>query len=217
MTGVEIGVVRQLRKFGEAAKEIFGISARKIGSATSIEENRVTRNQSTVDHETLTAWCVAWRVEEADSNVSDIENISAFDELQRVDGDSGGLHDPLAFVSIDEHGHGSSAQDFDDSRKTHTHHSPSAVVGVIMRNEDRIHFKPVIGSNLEKFKRRVSGIDHRTPTRSRVADQIGKVAHLVCHLIVAGKIASGEQLSKVEIMTTAARHVRTLRGPTMEP
>jgi hypothetical protein len=36
-------------------------------------------------------------------------------------------------------------------------------------------------------------------------------------LIVAGKIASGEQLSKVEIMTTAARHVRTLRGPTMEP
>lgn len=216
MTGVEIGVVRQLRKFGEAAKQIFGIAAGKIRSATAIEENRVTRNQSTVNHETLTSRSVAGRVEERDSNVADIENISAFDGLQRVNGDSGGLDDPLAFVSIDHHGHGSSAQDFDDSRKTHAHHSPSAVVGVIVGDEDRINFIPVISSNLKQFKRRVSGIDHRTPTRSPVADQIGKIAHLDCYLVVAGKIAAGEQLSKVEIITVA-RHVRTLRGPTMEP
>lgn len=216
MTGVEIGVVRQLRKFGETAKQIFGIAARKIGSATSIEENRVTRNQSTVDHETLTSWRMAGRVKERDSNLADIEDISAFDDLQRVDGDSGGLHDPLAFVSIDNHGHGSSIQEFDDARKTHAHHSPSAVVGVIMGDEDRVHFIPVISSNLDQFERRISGIDHGTPTRSRVADQIGKVAHLDCYLVVAGKIASGEQLSKVEIIN-AARHVRTLGGPTMEP
>lgn len=82
MTGVKIDVVRQIRQSGETSKEIFGVSAWKIGATTSIEEDRVTRNQSTVDHETLTSWCVPRSVEECDANIADVKYVTTFDEPQ---------------------------------------------------------------------------------------------------------------------------------------
>ena len=78
MPGKQHRIVGHLRQaLREAVIHLARVTARQVGAAASVEEERVAGNEAVVDEETLAARRVARRVDQLDFNRPDGDDVAA--------------------------------------------------------------------------------------------------------------------------------------------
>lgn len=76
MSGKKHDVIVDLMEPTKAFDHQRRVAARQVGAATTVEEQRVAADQSSVDHEALAARGVAGGVHELDLDVADTDDVT---------------------------------------------------------------------------------------------------------------------------------------------
>ena len=101
-------------------------------------------------------------------------------------------------MSIDVDGNTHSLQQLSQALELETHHRPTDVVGMVMGDQHSRQVHPIGLQRVEQVTGGVSRVDHDRITGLPVADQVGKVTHLLGDHVTGGKVTSGKQLPEVE-------------------
>ncbi|MEY2958011.1 MAG: gamma-glutamyl phosphate reductase [Actinomycetota bacterium] len=214
MPGVEHHVVVDRRQSTEAVLHRHRIAAGQVGPTTPVEEERVAGDELAADQEALAARGVAGGVDQLDLDPADRHHVPGLVGGEFRLGDTGGPTDPRNLVPMDVHRAGDDVEECRDAGDVVPEDRPTDVIGVIVRGEDTGDLHAVVADDVDDRRRVVRRIDEDALTGRPVTDGVDEVHHLRRELIGGSEIASGEQLTEVEIVGLA--HGSSVRCLDME-
>src|SRR5205823_10368427 len=105
MTGADDRVAGQPGEGLQAAVDLLRVAAREVRTATPLEKQRVARHELVLDKKALAPRRVTRRVQEADLDRADLEDVVVVVLAQVGGGDTGDAPDPLGFRAVDMNRH----------------------------------------------------------------------------------------------------------------
>lgn len=178
----------------------LGVASGQIGAPATIEEQGVTRDESTAHVEALASRGVARSVYAFDIDTSDRHRVSSVVQTQMIGTDSRGLFDPRCFVTIDVDRNVDPIEEARDSFDSVPHHRTPDVIGVVVRRQHPGDAHVVGGGDVDQLVDAVGRVDHDAFTSGPVADEIDEVDHLSSERIIRGEVVPGQKLSEVEVV-----------------
>ena len=199
MAGVEDHVVGDLGQPLEALGHQRRIAPGQVGPSTSVEEQRVARDQPSGDEEALAAGCVARRVHQLDIDRPDRHDVAGIVSGDIARRETRGSRDPRDLGALDVDRTRLTVEQRRDAFDVETHHRPADVVGVVVRRQHARHPHVVGRRGVEQLADRVRRIDEQALARGAVADQIGEVDHLRGDRVTHGEVTPRQQLTEVQL------------------
>ena len=182
----------------EAVVERLGVATRQVGAPTTVEEERVARDERVVDEEALASRRVPGGVDQLDRHGAHLHDVAGRVRHQVGGVEVGHLEHPLGLGGLHVNRHGLDRQQFGHALDLHAHHRATAVVRVVVGDE-RAHESHVVGlRDRHQVGDRVRRVDHDALAGRAIADQVREVDHLTGHRITDGEVAAREQLTEVE-------------------
>ncbi len=186
--------------------QLLWVATGEVGSATTVEEERVTGDEAVVDEEALAARRVAWRVDQFDLDLANLHNVARIMADEMIRSHPGHLGDVFDLGCLQMHRNVDTFEQLGDAVDGVAHHVSAHMVGVIVGSEHAGEGHSVSFENVEQAIRVVCGIDHNRLTGLGVTNDVTEVDHLLRDRIVRGEISPGEQLTEIE----AAMHSATV-------
>lgn len=189
---VELGEVLQ------AAEHLVDIAAGKVGPSTTVEEQRVTGDQATVEQKALAARCVSGCVQQLDVDRADTDLVAVGVSGEVACRDPGDARNPLHLMFVHVNGYGNAFEQICQTWQGEAHHLAADMVGMVVCDQDAGDPHPVGFGSIDEIGCRVGGIDDKAVACLAVADQVREVTHLRRDRITNGPITAGQQLAKVQ-------------------
>lgn len=206
MPRIDGGLIGQLGQRLEAFVHLLGVRTRKIGASTTVEEQRVSRNQTAAREKALAARRVTRRVDECDVDGADRQCVTGTVRHEVGCIDLGRTDHPrhLGFVHVD--GHVVRLEQMRDAVDVASHHRTTDVVGVVVRGEDAGQGHAIRIDDAQELVNRISRIDDDALPCRAIAEQIDVVDHLCGETVAHRKVTAGQQLPEIEPVINVHGH-----------
>ncbi len=205
MTGIEDGVVGQRVQLPEAVEHVVRVAPGQVGSTAPVEEQGVSRQQTTADVEALASRRVAGGVEQGDVDVADRDDVAGRMSTKVFFGDPGGPGHPWEFVFVHVNGHVGPLEHRGDTLDAVVHHRSTDVIGVVVRGQRADEPHAVGLDDVEEVGHAVRRIHHDTFPAGAVSDEVDEVHHLAGERVGGREIVTGEKLAEVHAIVHGHR------------
>ena len=200
MPRIEHGVAGQSGQTLQTRVHVGGVAAGKIGTTTSVEEQRVPRHETTAHEKTLASRGVPRGVDEFDVDVTQRDPSTGILGDEFALGDTRRAHHPGQFGALDVHPSRGPLEQTSHTFDREPHHRPTHMIGVIVRRQHIGDAQTVRFDEIDEFVHGVRGIHDRGLAGGAVADHVHEGHHLGRDRIADGEIPTRQQLAEVQLV-----------------
>ena len=176
---------------------LLGIAPGKICAPAPVEEERVARDEGTMNMKALATRGVPWGVDEVDGERSDRHLFATVVRNELGCCNPCSSCDPRNFVLVDVDRKIVRREQFCNASDRMAHHRATDVVCVVMAHQNSCDSHVVAGCDVENLLCRVRGVDDHAFFRLAVTNEIDVVDHLGGEFVTPREVSSREELPEV--------------------